>query len=454
MTGIFGRGEFVQDYLALRESRHITGRTVVTYHDVMAGRAFPDAILWCKSNVDIKGMASSRAVLCGYVEASYFRNFEMSIPYAALTPVGLTNLLVVGKAYAITHDGLGLARMQPDMIQLGTVAGVALAQACGRVSADSTRVPATEPGDFPVNLHDLDVGCLQERLMAMGLLLPGDFPTGPEDERVPPETDEALIDLVDRIVECPPEPNEWARLFMIPDRAAARLRAVAGAVELMRPATAQLLCALGDRAGADVLLRELDALIANGLPGMAGRQRHDMPDHGWAPRAVHLLNALAECGERRLIARLDIVLAHLELDRSVSDYRFCYVHAFTYAGERLAAVELIPLLQRLAGDPAICGASIARGQDPRLTQDHIAERYAYLELCLARALARCGSPGGYETLIAYTGDMRLYLARSARAELCELSGIDAGYDRAEWGAWLAAATATGLVPIPYTGRLA
>ncbi|TVR60426.1 MAG: FAD-dependent oxidoreductase, partial [Spirochaetaceae bacterium] len=444
MTGVAGRGEFIQDYIATRESRHITGRTVVTYHDVIAGRVFPDTVLRCKSNVDIKGMASSSAVMCGYVEESFLRNFVMSIPYSALTPSTLSNVLVVGKAYSITHDGISMARMQPDMIQLGAVAAHAVAE------ATSTSGAGGAAGAAP--LHALDVEGLQRRLFGAGLLIDGDLPTGPDDERVPPDTDDALVDLVDRVVSCPPEPDEWARLFMVRERAVERLRSATDAVSWLRPSTAQLLCALGDRSGADILLREIDSLIADRLPPVAGNRRHDMPDHGWAPRPVYLLCALAECGELGLVPRLERVADLLEIDRTVSDHRFSYVYAFGYAGERLARAELIPVIRRVADDPAIRNSRIARGADPRLTQDYIGERYAYLELCLARALARCGDPGGYRTLIEYTGETRLYLARSARAELRDLAGLDHRYDVEAWTAWLEAFGTTGPEPKPYLIR--
>ncbi|TVQ21597.1 MAG: FAD-dependent oxidoreductase, partial [Spirochaetaceae bacterium] len=439
MVGVNGRGEFIQDYLAPRESRHITGRTVVDYHDVLAGRVFPDTVLRCKSNVDIKGMASSRAVMCGYVEEGFLRNFVMSIPYSALTPATLSNVLVVGKAYSITHDGISMARMQPDMIQLGTVAGIVMAEA----------VSATRAA---VSLHELDVKDLQRRLFETELLIEGDLPTGTDDERVPPDTDDALADLVDRVVSCPPEPDEWARLFMAGDRAAERLRTATKRVEWLRPTAAQLLCALGDRSGAGVLLREVDSLIADGLPELAGGRRHDMPDHGWAPRPVYLLCALAECGELAIVDRLERIAELLTLDRAVSDHRFNYVYAFAYAGERLANPALIPVIRRVANDRAIRGSLIARGADLRLSKEYIGERFAYLELSLARALARCGDPGGYRTLIDYTGEMRLYLARSARAELRDIAGVDHAYDRSRWTAWLAAAEKAGLAPIPYTTR--
>ena len=71
--------------------------------------------------------------------------------------------------------------------------------------------------------------------------------------------------------------------------------------------------------------------------------------------------------------------------------------------------------------------------DQRRASDYVGERYAYLELCLGRALARCGDRTGLKILAKYTGDMRTFLARSAWRELKELTGVDAGFDPGRWG---------------------
>ena len=68
--------------------------------------------------------------------------------------------------------------------------------------------------------------------------------------------------------------------------------------------------------------------------------------------------------------------------------------------------------------------------------DWVADRYAYLEVCLARALARCGDPGGYTVLFGYLNDMRSFLSGSALAELRELSGCDFRFDCGGWSEWL------------------
>lgn len=75
-----------------------------------------------------------------------------------------------------------------------------------------------------------------------------------------------------------------------------------------------------------------------------------------------------------------------------------------------------------------------------------------LELGIARALARCGSPEGYEVLAAYLDDVRALLAERAHDELIDLTGVDLGKDAQAWSTWLLtnqpALRSNGAVTIP------
>jgi hypothetical protein len=104
----------------------------------------------------------------------------------------------------------------------------------------------------------------------------------------------------------------------------------------------------------------------------------------------------------------------------------------------------------LAKKKGISGGLRPIGTDPRKTgkgRTIIKEdRYAYLELCIGRALARCGSKRGYRILIGYLSDIRGFLARSAHEELTALSRRDFSHDTQAWFLWLEDATGS---PIKY-----
>lgn len=101
----------------------------MTVADILSRRRFEDVVLICKANFDIKGIADGDLYLSGYIEPGYVENHSVQIPYRALRPGELENILVVGKAYSATHDALGLARMQRDLMAMGGAAGLAAARA-------------------------------------------------------------------------------------------------------------------------------------------------------------------------------------------------------------------------------------------------------------------------------------------------------------------------------------
>ena len=162
-----------------------------------------------------------------------------------------------------------------------------------------------------------------------------------------------------------------------------------------------------------------------------------MPDHGYAPECVYVMNALAIAGDKRVVPCLERAVGKLVLDPKRADSRICYAHCVAYAMDRLAAPEGAPVIERLLSNDVIRDHVVPRDEDPRRGVDPFFDRYSYLELCLGRALARCGRKRGYQVMIRYLCDQRLYLSRSALLELRDITGVDHGFDAEAWTAWLA-----------------
>ena len=95
-----------------------------------------------------------------------------------------------------------------------------------------------------------------------------------------------------------------------------------------------------------------------------------------------------------MIPILAALPSRIELPSEETDAQFCYVHSISYAAERMIDDEFVPILEELLENPQIGGRFLSTDDDPRKTVDWVADRYAYLEVCVGRALARCGSPGG------------------------------------------------------------
>ena len=432
------RVDFPQVYLTPRESRRISGGYRVTVPDILAGRRFEDTIVICRSNFDIKGIADSDLSFSGYVEWARLTNYSVQIPYRAILPGDLDNILVVGKAYSVTHDALSLARMQRDMMALGAAAGL--------IAAESARAGTS--------LSGIDARAIQARLVKLGVLSREDLQSikGVTDNALRPMSRDELRQLTEQLAAGKLKLDGQVNILARPKTAIPLLKeALAQADGKAKVELARALCFLGDTSGSQTLLDELTRLLAGkGLPGVTRLKRlpHALPDHGFAPDETYLINTLARMGDKRIIPFMTNIAGKVHHSKRTSGF-FSYVFSICYASERLADPACLKALETLAAKPELHGGLLARGSDPRRNAESKPpwpDRIAYLEFCIARARARCGSPAGYDKLLEALGDIRGFIARSAHDELAALTGLDLGYDA---NAWRAALRSVKIAPKPY-----
>ena len=429
-----------QFYLTPRESRHIRGGYHVTVADVLAERRFEDLLLICRSNFDIKGIGDSDLTFSGYVEWSRLKEYSVQIPYRAIRPVDLENILVVGKAYSASHDVLALARMQRDMMAMGGAAGLIAAE-CARND---------------VSFANVDFKQMHTELLALGVLSQQDLDTikGVKDNALPAMSVGELRERINGLAAGRLPLDGQVQILTRPEAAIPLLKdALAKADGKGRVELARALCFLGDPNGSPILLEELKRLLSDEtLPGMSrGRVTpHHLPDQGFAPDATYLINTIARLGDRRIIPFLTDIAEKVEPETGKTGTMFSYIFSVCYAAERLGVPECVEALTILADKSGISGSSLPRGADPRRSARGLVsmrdDRYAYLELCLGRALARCGSRRGYQITLDYLHDIRGSLARSAHDELVALTGQDLGYDA---NAWQASLRSAKIAPMPY-----
>lgn len=419
-------------YMAPRESRHIRADLVMSLTDQLVRRAWPDVINIAFSNNDIKGQSSSDWVMIGLISP----NLEIEIPYRALIPNGLENILVVGKAYSATHDALAAPRMQPDLENLGGVGALAAAQAI------RNQVP----------LRAIDVRALQTELVQAGVLpsrvltrtlMPLAF-TDEELAQLAGELDATrpLYDYSDMELNVPFE----GRIPLVdllcagPQAVPVLEQALATAEGPRQLLLAKALALVGSRAGVPVLIAAAEqALSADQLPVRTARIRHAgfPPDQNAAPDVAFVLHALTAARDARALPLWERIVGLLAgvtqaevLDRDMAYYY--YVVSVCFGAERLGDPAAAPLLRRLHSYPLFRQRVRKTGFEP----DWLDERMAYLELVIGRALARCGDPEGFVILINYLDDNRALLTEHAHTELIAITGQDLGKDAAAWGQWL------------------
>lgn len=110
--------------IGIRESRRILGDHVLTGDEVRAGTAFDDAIARGVYLLDIHNPSDY-----GKPSALVLLKQPYGIPYRALLPRGLDNLLVAGRCISGDHVALASYRVQSHAMAIGEAAGTAAALA-------------------------------------------------------------------------------------------------------------------------------------------------------------------------------------------------------------------------------------------------------------------------------------------------------------------------------------
>ncbi len=110
--------------LGIRDSRRIVGDYVITAEDIRSGAAFDDTIACGAYPIDIHPANGSGLTIEEFGEDHFYR-----IPYRALLPRGLKNVIAAGRGISATHDAFAALRVMPTAMAMGHAAGVAAALA-------------------------------------------------------------------------------------------------------------------------------------------------------------------------------------------------------------------------------------------------------------------------------------------------------------------------------------
>ncbi len=137
--------------IGIRETRRIWGEYRLTRDDVLSARRFEDAIAQC--GAPIEDHHAGNNTRWEYVPDGG----TYDIPYRALLPQKVDNLLVAGRCLSADHDAHASVRSMGQCMAMGQAAGTAAALAARTQTAP----------------RDLAITNLQERLRADGALFSG-----------------------------------------------------------------------------------------------------------------------------------------------------------------------------------------------------------------------------------------------------------------------------------------
>ena len=109
--------------LGIRESRHVIGDVVIDKNDILGGRVPDDTIALCAYAIDLHGGKGASGTLFLTVEKGEY----YGIPYRALVPKMVENLLVAGRCISATSVAAASLRVIPPAMAMGQAAGTAAA---------------------------------------------------------------------------------------------------------------------------------------------------------------------------------------------------------------------------------------------------------------------------------------------------------------------------------------
>lgn len=139
----------VGDTIGVRETRRIKCRKKVTAADIKNEAAAKEGVAVCAFPIDIHDPnGSDLEWVC------HGKDFCYDIPFGAMLPLKLPNLLVTGRCISASHEALASARISSTVMALGQAAGTAASI-------------SIEDG---VPVADIDVSKLQSSLRAQGAI--------------------------------------------------------------------------------------------------------------------------------------------------------------------------------------------------------------------------------------------------------------------------------------------
>lgn len=395
-----------------RERRRIVGDFTLNYLDQIAGRTYPDGIVYSASDYDSHGYPSSPYfALLPHDEESRKQvhpapGGSCYTPYRCLLPKGLSGILVTGLGISMDRDASAMVRMQLDMANQGYAAGLAASMAIA--------------GD--ISLRDIDVRELQHRLIEKGNISDEVLEMKDSYPYTRKIIDKAITDYGQATN--PQSAGEPLAIILSHKKKAIPMvkKAYQSAGGDAKILYAKLLGMCGERDGVETLIQELRKVGEWSERIYQGR----MADFAHLPSPEDgLILALGYSGDKSVTSELLEMVERLDNSVPLSHHR-----SLALSLEKLGDSRACESLAKLLKKPGMSGHAMLSIEDAltELENDGKGNRKsgslkkrsnAMREIILARALYHCGDYHGVgeETLKTYLNDMRGLFARHAYSVL-------------------------------------
>ena len=129
--------DFVANRLGIREGRRIVGDYLLTRDDCLGEARFDDMVAASAYEIDIHDPDGGPAVMVNIPGSGYYH-----IPYRALLPADLDNLLLGSRCISGSHEAHSSYRVMSGVTAIGQAAGTAASLAALHAAGTVRRIPA------------------------------------------------------------------------------------------------------------------------------------------------------------------------------------------------------------------------------------------------------------------------------------------------------------------------
>ncbi|MBI4979901.1 MAG: FAD-dependent oxidoreductase [Spirochaetes bacterium] len=405
----------ISPMFTVREARRIAGEHALTMRAILDNTLYDDVIAVASTSADSHAHTSNDLAKIGTIGAG--EPLKVRIPYGCFIPKGLDGMLVAAKAISGERDATCFCRMNADIKNAGYAVGAAAAFAAGA----------------GCNVRDIDMKALQQKLRDNGVLPAWAFTAENRTTDLSKIDDGDLVQL-DRILRL--EPSE--AVVPLVRRYAKSAAAAADVYFSEKTLIATALAWHGSSVGADHLSSVLTQAVAEGrhvTPPRLGVLRtslisggHGHDDHSIVNRLIVMAGKSGDA--KKFVKPLAAVITavpglgviipkQMPYDRNrkdiISEPFYARLRNIAFAVDHIPCAALLKPMEKLLHIDGITGydTPVGSGRSPRYM-------LAYLELCLAAAAAKCGSPIGIKILRRYTGDTHCFMRDYARSELASI----------------------------------
>ena len=134
---------FTSSHVGIREGRRIFGEYRISDDDILEGRRFDDGICLVTFGVDVHKLKATDTTEC----ARGYRTKPYHIPYRALLPKGVSNLMLAGRCISGDFYPHASYRVMGNMAATGEAAGFAAAE-CAKNNLSPKSFDGKKARDF------------------------------------------------------------------------------------------------------------------------------------------------------------------------------------------------------------------------------------------------------------------------------------------------------------------